>query len=305
MKLYIIVVLYKMAPTESPTIVSLLRILQNAPLQIRLLIWDNTPGGQAHELHPEQAQYRAAPHNPGLAEAYNHALAQASEGGYNWLLTLDQDTELPENFLEILEKLAGSIEGNLQVAAILPHIMGDGRPLSPFRFVMGALPRVYSDNCPQIPREAVFALNSAATFRVSALSELNGYDPLFPLDISDLDLFRRIHLAGKQVFIAQALTVNHDFSLLRKHTRMSVDRYRSQLVEECAFWDLYMGPLARAERLVRLAGRVTKDLRTPQSGAYRAVTVEEIKRRLTVSRESRIAHWQRMAFARAEANASL
>jgi GT2 family glycosyltransferase len=307
MKLYIVVVLYKMLSSDSPTVLSLsnsLRSLKNLDTDVCLLIWDNTPGGQYTGQLPEGALYKAATHNPGLVEAYNYALERAIEGNYEWLLTLDQDTELPEIFLKTLAMLLDTLEDSHEVAAIVPHILGDGRALSPFRFVAGALPFVLRKGCDEMPLHPVFALNSAATFRVSSLAELNGYDPMFPLDISDLDLFRRIHRAGKRVFVATALAVNHDFSLLRKHARMSVGRYRSQLVEECAFWDLYMGPLARLERLVRLMGRVIKDLGKPQEAAYRAVTIKEIVRRLTVSRHIRMADWHTMAFARAAANAS-
>ena len=76
---------------------------------------------------------------------------------------------------------------------------------------------------------------------------------------------------------------------------MSMDRYRQMLGDECAFWDLYMGPLARLERFVRLVGRVGKDYFFTDDPASCRATLLELKRRLMTRRTQRIAEWMKWA----------
>ena len=305
MKLFVVVVIYKMRPEKSPTLLSLISSadkLTEGDHQLATLIWDNTPGGQNVGPVPANCRYHAAPNNPGLSVAYNAAINMAKAGRYNWLLTLDQDTALPPNFLTRLAQITRQLEHSSNIAAIVPRITGDGRSLSPFHFLGGAIPRSYGVSSSGVMKDAVFAVNSAATHRVTALCELEGYNPLFPLDISDMDLFHRIHQAGKQVFIASDLVVEHEFSLLKKHTRMKIDRYRSQLLDECAFWDQSMSALARLERLVRLLGRYCKDFSNPEAAQFRKETLGEVKRRIMTRKANRVAQWKLIASDRAERN---
>jgi GT2 family glycosyltransferase len=298
-KLYVVVVLYKMLPADSPTLQTLINSSQQTPdLQIDLLIWDNTPRGQSPGNLPGRACYIAAPHNPGLATAYNFALDAALAAGREWILTLDQDTALPLDFLTKILHLIRGEASSKSIAAIVPGIIGDGRQLSPFHLLGGALPRHLPPGFRGLTEDKVYALNSAATLRVSALKEIGGYNPLFPLDISDLDVFHRLQLRGKRVFVAGDIVVSHDFSLLKKHARMSIERYRSQLLDECAFWDLNMSPLARCERLVRLVGRWCKDVFSSKSLEFRRITAGEIKRRVITPRGERIKQWRVWAEAR-------
>jgi hypothetical protein len=83
---------------------------------------------------------------------------------------------------------------------------------------------------------------------------------------------------------------------------MSMERYRALLLDECAFWDMHMGALARLERLVRLGGRICKDLAKPGGKAFCRLTAAELARRLTTFRSRRIAEWKQWAAARALAN---
>jgi GT2 family glycosyltransferase len=296
-----VVVIYKLPPRESTSFRTLLEAanqISSTTCELGILIWDNTPSGQIFDKLPERVRYEAAPDNPGLAQAYNRALEIAISEGYDWLLTLDQDTILPSDFLVRIEKLANSFESSPTVAAIVPRVMGDGRNLSPFKFIWGILPRWFASGFIGVSKDPTYAINSASTFRVAALKQIGGYDPVFPLDLSDINLFHQLHLLGKEVFVAGDILVHHELALLRKHQRMSIERYSSGLLDECAFWDLNMGRLARLERMVRLAGRVCRDFLKPGEPAFRRVTLRELKRRLVVPRALRIAEWSKWAEAR-------
>lgn len=300
-RLLAVVVLYKMRPCDSPTLQTLfnaIRETSRAELEIGIFIQDNTPGGQDSSGIPEDIRYEAAPENPGLSKAYNRAMDIANAEGYDWLLTLDQDTTLPTHFLTRIAKLASMLETSPTIGAIVPQVVDGDRNLSPFRFALGAVPRWFRQGYVGISHRATYALNSGATLRVDALRQIGGYDPMFPLDISDISVFHRLHRFGHKVFLAGDLCISHNFSLLSKHRRMSLDRYRASLWDECAFWDMNMGRIARLERMIRLTGRFCKDVFTPEEAAFREITITELQRRLLTARAKRITEWTDWARAR-------
>jgi GT2 family glycosyltransferase len=293
-RLLAVIVLYKVLPSESTslnTLVIAAKQLLRTDLKLGILVYDNTPGGQAIDVLSEEIRYEAAPRNLGLAHAYNRALEIAQTEGYDWLLTLDQDTILPPDFLVRIGELASRFSLSTTVGAIVPHVIGDGRNLSPFRFRGGVLPYWFPAGYVGVPRQAVYAVNSASILRVSALQQIGGYDPIFPLDLSDINLFHRLYRSGRRVFVAGDVLVHHELALLNKHQRMSLDRYKAGLMDECAFWDTNMNQLARLERISRLVGRVCRDFFNPAELGFRNITLSELKRRIVVPRAQRVAEW--------------
>jgi GT2 family glycosyltransferase len=300
-KLLAVVVIYKMRPHDSSTLQTLLAAAANTSsdlLDLKIVVWDNTPGGQDNGELTRGILYKSAPHNPGLAQAYNQALEVAEGEGYEWLLTLDQDSSLPADFLARIAGLARELGPAKTVGAIVPQVIADGRIISPFQFRFGALPHWFSRGFVGISKRAAYAANSGATLRVSALREIGGYDPLFPLDLSDTNLFHRLHGSGKSVFIAGDILFHHDLALLNKQARMSIGRYEASLWDDCAFWDLYMGPIARFERIVRFAGRACKDFLISREGGFWKPTLSELRRRILTPRHKRIVEWKIWAASR-------
>ena len=286
-----VVVLYKMSFAESATVQTLLeavRILGESPARLAILVFDNTPGGQDPGPLPAGISYAQAPANPGLAGAYNSALGSAVQEGFDWLLTLDQDTKLPSNFLTKMFSYAKRYAGVAKVAAIVPRISDNGRPISPFRFVGGFFPRVLPPDTEGISRRFTSALNSASLLRVRALRQLGGYDTRFPVHNSDTSLYHRLDLAGARVVVIPDLLVDHELAILHRKNGIAPERYRKMLADECIFWDLHMGVLGRVERLVRLAGRVCKGYLQNESGVFRNIAIAEIRRRLFTSRRDRL-----------------
>jgi GT2 family glycosyltransferase len=304
-RLLAVVVIYKMQPRDSSTLQTLVATAENISpdeLDLKILIWDNTPGGQDVGELPTGVLYEPAPHNPGLAQAYNRALELAETEGYDWLLTLDQDSFLPANFLARIANLTRELSPTLAIGAIAPQVIADGRNISPFRFMFGAIPRWFNYGFVGVSESITIPVNSGTTLRVTALRQIGGYDPMFPLDVSDIDLFYRLQNSGKRVYIAGDLLVHHDLALLRKDKRMSLDRYRALLLDECAFWDMNLGSIARFERKIRLAGRICKDILKSEQSDFRKRTLLELKRRLLTPRRERITEWRAWATLRCDSS---
>ncbi|WP_187290220.1 glycosyltransferase [Terriglobus saanensis] len=297
-RIFAVVVLYKTVPADSLTLQTLFRATNDpakTSLRFSILIHDNTPGGQDPGTLPEGIRYVAATNNPGLAAAYNGAAATAKEEGYEWLLTLDQDTDLPVNTFDLLLQHMGrypATSGGGQVGAIVPHVIDHGRPISPFRFRGGFLPCLLPGNFSGIAQPYTSAINSAALVRISALEKIGGYDERFPLNNSDSSLFHRLGEAGIRIAVAGDLRVQHELAIMNRQERMTTDRYRQLLADERAFWDLHMHFLGRVERMLRLLGRVCKDLLERRNADFRSLSLKEIRFRLLSRKRNRVKRWK-------------
>ncbi len=289
--IFAIIVCYRLQPMQSPSLRTLLAaadIAASPGLRLAIAVADNTPGGQNPGTLPGSVRYRAYPHNPGLAEPYNDAMAAAAAEGFDWLLTLDQDTHLPPGFLQRVHVHADRYIDVMEVGAIVPHILDNGRRISPFRYIGGFLPRVLTAETEGISGRHTSALNSTSLLRLSALRQIGGYDSRFPLHNSDTDLYKRLDEAGRRVAVAGDLQVGHELAILQRAQRMKPERYRQMLRDECEYWDLRMGMFGRTERLIRLAGRVCKGYLRGEAAEFRSIAARELRYRLFTRHSSRI-----------------
>ena len=292
---FAVIVLYKIAPAKSVSLQTLLTARKQMPqgrCYLKMLLYDNTPGGQDPGLLPDGVNYEAATENRGLAPAYNRALEIAHTQGFDWLLTLDQDTALPPEFLSALGCAIDRVAATPQVAAIVPQITGEGRMLSPNYFRFDVLPRFFPKGFTGVSPHATYAFNSASTLRVSALFEIGGYSPLFWLDNSDAYMYRQLYLHGKHVYVAGNIQVDHEFSLFDIKQRVSLARYRNIVDAGCAFWDLELGSLAGFYHTASLVYRLYKHWKRGDDPAIVKITRQMLWKRLFQSRQRRIREWQ-------------
>ena len=296
MNLLAVVPLYNTRPTDSIGLRSLLATFAcsgDAVLGLEILLYDNTPIGVAADGLPPHVRYIAAPGNDGLAAAYTRALELADAEGAGWLLTLDQDTCLPLDFITRMGGHLAKTENDLSVAAIVPQIVGDGSALSPYWFWAGGFPRWFPAGYTGVPQQAVYALNSGSILRVSALRQAGGYDPWFWLDQSDTCMFHRLHSNGKRVYIAGDIDVAHNFSMLDMNRRMTPARYENALCAETAFWAMHMNAIAGYERTCMLVGRLVKHVVKKDDPDLRRLTRRFLWRRVFHSRRRRVEDWRR------------
>jgi GT2 family glycosyltransferase len=289
-----VIVLYKMRPSESPSLKSLqsaLSILSEGRDGIRVLLYDNTPGECDHGPIPDGCQYVRALKNAGLATPYNFALSIAENGNFTWLLTLDQDTTLPLDFLLRISEHALNIKPDDRVAAIVPQLSDQGRAISPaYVRLFGA--SYLSHGFTGIAKRETRALNSASLFRVTALRQIGGFNPYFWLDFLDLDVYRQFYRNGWKIYVAGDIQVEHELSLLHRESIKS-DRFRNILWAECAFCDLYGGTIQGFALTGRLLCRIWRQRRRGDDAVIRQLTLDTLKRRIFQSKTRRIDDWMR------------
>jgi GT2 family glycosyltransferase len=292
-----VIVLYKMKASESAsfrTLRAAIPCLENGQADIKILLYDNTPGGQDIGVLPASVEYRADLANGGLATAYNYALELAEKDGFDWLLTLDQDTRLPTDFLQKFCEAAMFVAPMHTVAAIVPCISSDGRALSPFTLMKRwTLTRNIPDGFVGIPLGNVYAVNSASMIKVVGLKAVGGYDPRFPLDFSDLAIYHRLHCNNLRVFVAGNIHVDHEVSGYDLKNRSNPVRYEDTYRAEEAAYDEWMGCLARVVLTARLVHRLVYQLwKNGGTFSHFKIGLKFLCRRLFYSRKHRMASWK-------------
>ena len=299
-RLLAVIVLYKMKPAESVSFNTLQKAisnLRNGQAEIKVLLYDNTPGGQTVGVLPDGVRYKANIENGGVAGAYNYALEIAQKERFDWLLTLDQDTILLIDFLCKLSEAARFVAPMADIAAIAPRISDDGRAVSPFTLTRPwMLMRHFPDGFIGIPFENVDAINSAYTIKVSALKAIGGYDPRLNLDFCDLVTGYRLHCRNLRVYIAGNIHVEHQLSVFDLMNRVDPVRYENIQRAEEAFYDEYLGRIEGMVLGVRLFYRLIYRLwRSEATLPYFIIGLRFLCRRFFYSRKHRMKSWKQAA----------
>jgi GT2 family glycosyltransferase len=286
-----------MRPEDSvafQTVQAALPFANAGKLKIEVLLYDNTVGKSDPGTLPANVRYERATHNAGLAAAYNRALEIAEAEKCTWLLTMDQDTGLPEHYFDRLGEYIFRVSSDSTIAAIVPQILDGGRLISPGWWLWDSIPRLLSIRFSGVTRRYCSAFNSASALRVSALLAIGGYNPRFWLDCSDMYIYRMFYKNGMHLYVAGDLQVTHELSIMDMNERVSLARYRNILSAGCAFWDLELGWLAAADFNLRLLYRIFyKHWRNGHIPAFRQASIDMLRKRVLHSRNRRIEEWMR------------
>lgn len=294
-KLFIVIVLYKLKPRDSSafqTLQTAILQLQNARSDIKILLYDNSLDTCAPGDLPDNVIYCAAKQNEGLYGAYNCALEMALSQDYSWLLTLDQDTVLPSDFLTRLSEIALACEIDASIAAIVPQLLDGGRLLSPL-VIRPWGPVILPDGFVGISELQTNAYSSGSMFKVSALRQMGAFNRYYWLDHQDAWVYRQLYQHGKRVYVAGDIQVTHQLSLLHHKSGFTINRYKNYLGAESAFCDQYDGKLRGLLLTLRLFGRIYRQWKRNDDVAIQHVTEEYLMRRLFKSRKRRVDDWKR------------
>lgn len=230
-----IIVLYNVPLAESTTYWSLRASMRPyGQTRATIAVYDNSPIRQVSEVEQRKlGTYKHDPDNGGLAVAYNWALEKALSIGATWLLLLDQDSVLPQNFLESCLAETKSYESDDRLVAIVPMARSGEHLVSPMRVTQWGLKKLSPPNS-GIQNVEVTAINSGVLIRCSFVRQIGGFDQAYKLDLLDHWLFAQIYRHGSYAALSKA-EISHDLSSLSPH-QYSIGRYRSILSGERQFF---------------------------------------------------------------------
>ncbi|MBI4349901.1 MAG: glycosyltransferase [Elusimicrobia bacterium] len=275
-----ILIVYNRKAGETRTLKALLRNYAEAPAafsDLKLIIYDNSPEAlKAPPALPFESEYVHSAENKGLAEAYNYALGKAAETGRGWLLLLDQDSDLPGDFISALSRELRLAGKDPAVYAVVPKMRYKGEYFSPSKDLFGGTVRPIDMNHKGVCDFKAFAIGSACAVRVSFLRGIGGFDEFYWLDFLDRWLFASINKRGGKVYVTDSV-VEHELSILDYDRFMSEKRYANILTYETAFMREFKPGIERYVYYLRLVKRIVYLFFTAGNKSYSLMTLNHLK----------------------------
>jgi len=231
-----VIVLYRRSLSETVSFQTLQRALRHANLgaaDFRLLVWDNSPEPQIMPAWHHAISYHHDSSNGGLVPAYNRAIEEGLAAGGEWLLLLDQDTQMPEDYFStFFEALSWT---TLRTVSFVPRVRAGGKMVNPVGVVAGIVGlRPLDERFQGIRDEETLGINSAAFVRMSFLKELGGYSSRYRLDAVDLWFFAAAYARGRNVYVLPAW-IDHDLSIANIKG-IKIERWRSIMRAEREYY---------------------------------------------------------------------
>ncbi len=226
-----ILVIYKKKKEESVAYRSLVQLLGNE-VENCLYLHDNTH------------------HNIYLAAAYNLGLREAKRRGKEWIILLDDDTELNKQYIDTLQDTIA--KNNSKVIAPMLYTP-EGEQISPTWYDYKRGPFFHNSTT---PCDITNVLNSGLAIQCETIESLGGFNTCFPLDY--LDIYTCYTLYKNHIPITiLPVKLQHNLSIKDYEHNVSRERYLSYLKGEHDFAYI-MGGKALIYYRLRLFGRVMK-----------------------------------------------
>jgi hypothetical protein len=298
MKVLAVIALYKRSLEQSQTLMSLEFAFRSHPEVLKcfhVLVWDNSSTALTNPRLGFPFDYFHSSKNVGTSGAFNGAMELAEKMGIPWLLLLDQDTTIPEEFVPKIAAYGQRFAHDPEVAAVLPLLWCRGQLISPnyLSNLYRILPVPRASHSTRFKKQ-VFACDSATLMRVSALREAGGYDEgLFWLDFSDIYVFAAFYRNGRSAYIASDLQLEHSLSITDYGNGLSPERYRNFLAAEGAFMLLYRSRRDNIALTVRLLARAAKQYLRHQDKIFAKMTWRAFLDRVLIAKAPRMKIWEK------------
>lgn len=278
-KITAVAVVYNCSVNDSATMRSLARCYASTPASFsdfHLVIFDNGPDDQSsHSVQPFSSEYVHHPENAGLAKAYNYALERSEENGSDWLLLLDQDSALPEKFIDVLFATIAEHSANRLIASFVPAMYFRDEIFSPSKVLRGGIHRPVAESYRGLSTSNIAAPGSCTAVRVATVRSLGGFNEFFWMDCLDRWLYLQIFRKGLKVFVTD-IKVNHELSVLDYDMYMNENRYRNIMFYESCFMKFYMPLYDNMIYILRLLRRAAALLIKPGRRKYALLTFRHL-----------------------------
>ena len=137
--------------------------------------------------------------NQGISKALNQLASEAQKGGFDWILTLDQDSVAPSNIIEEFEKYTN----NLNTGMLCPVICDRNK---------GVVVEV-KDNYKEIDE----CITSGSLLNIKAWRKIGGFDESMFIDGVDFDICYRLRKNGYKILCIQSVVLLHELGRIVYH----------------------------------------------------------------------------------------
>ncbi len=224
----VIIVLYHSTLEESKTFESLRNAAEAGGYNLNLVVYNNSPQVNITD-HIDQYNdwFKIIVindfENSGVGKAYNEGYKIACDLNKNWLLLLDQDTNLPVNCLDAYRLAINQYPGESLFAPVM--LTPDDKIISPgnFKWMKGYYAKKVDYGINYLKGHSL--INSGLCISVDAFLKNGGYNNLIKLDYSDHDFIYRFKKNVSGSYVVVKLKIIHHLST---HTRnsISIDKNR-------------------------------------------------------------------------------
>ena len=161
----------------------------------KLIIYDNVGGNDDLFEGMEKVVYITENENRGIAYGLNQIMKRAKEIGYNWVVTLDQDTVVP---MELANRFAAFSHLD-NVAIVSPQVIDRRRKYL----------ELTESNEEVIDID--FCITSASCTNINIWEKLGGFDEKLFIDFVDNDYCKRAKTAGYRILQIPSLVIDQQF----------------------------------------------------------------------------------------------
>jgi rhamnosyltransferase len=182
-----------------------------------LYIIDNSTGDVGYENRLKEFSipviYVRNSKNIGIAAALNTAVTLAHQNGYEWMLTMDQDSYFEEvEISSFIELFNSDFKDKKELAILSPQTEGYGNGTSKKTF-----------------HSVITTITSGSLLNLNISRELGGFDEKLFIDEVDFDYCYRCILAGYKIFQLDNVYLNHRlgnniksgyFSIIKRSNRI-------------------------------------------------------------------------------------
>jgi len=239
-----------------PWLVAALNAKNRAGFKLEhVLVHDNSRNPRAQAAADNSScSYVHDRSNGGTAAAYERAIGVATDRDMEWLLLVDQDTDLPQDFLDAAAASLAKLPSQ-GLAALIPWVISQGEVVSPARVTLLGSIRPLRRGGVLGHIDGLTAVASGSLIRVAALRQVLPFPRELWLDYVDHWLFAQINLRGAGIAVFDAV-LRHALSVVTP-TQLSRRRLNSILDGE-SYFQGSLGPVARLVYPLRLLGRLAR-----------------------------------------------
>ena len=137
--------------------------------------------------------------NQGIAKALNQLTSAAQKEGFDWILTLDQDSVVPSNIVGEFEKYI-----NNSSVGILCPIICDRNKDEEIKI---------NEDCTEIDE----CITSGSLLNIKAWSEIGGFDERMFIDGVDFDICYRLRQRGYKIYCIHSVILLHELGRIEYH----------------------------------------------------------------------------------------
>ena len=160
-----------------------------------VILFDNVGNQEFYQNYDKRIVYKTEHSNKGIAHALNCIMQEAQKKGYEWVITLDQDTILPANIVSEFSKYF-SIPN---VAVLAPQVIDKRRKY------------IQINSSKEEITDVDFCITSASCTNIKIWEEIGKFDEWLFIDFVDNDYCKRVKQKGLRILQLTNLVIDQEF----------------------------------------------------------------------------------------------